>query len=111
MSYTISPDGKAITCRRCGLTSHNRNDVANRYCGHCNKFHEAVVYAGSSAAVTEFDCSECGRHIVSICGPRPALDGSDRCAACLSLPGWFNNPEIARMLDPDGIARPRRVLQ
>ena len=49
----------------------------------------------------QFDCSECGRHINVLSGPRPALDGSDRCAACMSLPGWFNDPELARTLDPD----------
>jgi len=40
MSYTISPDGKAITCHKCGLTSHNLNDVANRYCDKCRVFHD-----------------------------------------------------------------------
>lgn len=60
-------------------------------------------------SLPEFDCAECGRHINVLCGPRPALDGSDRCAACMSLPGWFNNPEIARMIDPDGHARPGRL--
>lgn len=51
----------------------------------------------------EFDCSECGRHIVQLSGPRPALDGSDRCAACWSLPGWFHDPELARAIDPDEV--------
>lgn len=37
--YSISSDGKMITCHTCGSTSHNRNDVANRYCGKCHKFH------------------------------------------------------------------------
>ena len=58
--------------------------------------------------IREFDCSECRRHIVSICGPRPAVDGSDRCAACMSIPGWFNEPELRRILDPDGDAQPQR---
>lgn len=26
----------AITCPRCGLTSHNPTDVAEGYCGHCH---------------------------------------------------------------------------
>ena len=38
-SYTISSDEKAITCRRCGMTSHNPGDVAELYCGHCHAFH------------------------------------------------------------------------
>ncbi len=97
MTYMISPDGKAITCRRCGLTSHNPRDVAELYCGNCHQLHDEHVRA--------FDCSECGRHIISICGPRPALDGSDRCAACMSMPGWFLDPELRRVLDPDGLVR------
>ena len=37
-AYTIAPDGASITCRRCGRTSHNRNDVEQRYCGACHMF-------------------------------------------------------------------------
>ncbi len=41
-----------------------------------------------------------------------AEDGpaSDRCAACQSLPGWFNDPETARLIDPDNLRRPRSSL-
>jgi ribosomal protein S27AE len=35
----ISDDGKAITCLKCGMTSHNPNDVAHRYCGRCHIYH------------------------------------------------------------------------
>ena len=28
------------TCPRCGWTSHNPHDVAERYCGHCHVFLE-----------------------------------------------------------------------
>ena len=28
----------SITCPRCGWTSHNPHDVAERYCGHCHVF-------------------------------------------------------------------------
>jgi hypothetical protein len=38
--YVISSDGTAITCPRCGRTSHNPNDVRERYCGFCHAFHE-----------------------------------------------------------------------
>jgi hypothetical protein len=38
--YTIADDGRAITCKRCGKTSHNLNDARNRYCGQCKLFHE-----------------------------------------------------------------------
>jgi hypothetical protein len=40
MSFTVSPDGLSITCHDCGFTSNNPNDVMNRYCGKCHKFHE-----------------------------------------------------------------------
>ena len=40
--YTIASDGKSITCHRCGKTSYNRNDVAERYCGQCHAFHDDV---------------------------------------------------------------------
>jgi hypothetical protein len=39
-TFEILEDGKAIKCRNCNLTSHNQNDVENRYCGHCHVFHE-----------------------------------------------------------------------
>jgi hypothetical protein len=94
--YSIAPDGKSITCQRCGLTSHNLHDVEHRYCGHCHVFHDDCS--------REFDCVECGRHIVAFVGPI-----SDLCGACQTMPGWFNDPEIARVLDPDNTRRPRTL--
>lgn len=41
-TFTISADGKSITCKRCGRTSHNLNDVEWRYCGFCHVFHEDI---------------------------------------------------------------------
>lgn len=38
-TYTINLDGSAITCLRCGLTSHHPMDVSHRYCGQCHVFH------------------------------------------------------------------------
>ena len=36
-----SPRGTpGIECLRCGLVSWNQKDVAEKYCGHCGKFHE-----------------------------------------------------------------------
>lgn len=32
----ISTDAKSITCLICGMTSHNENDVRERYCGNCH---------------------------------------------------------------------------
>jgi hypothetical protein len=50
----------------------------------------------------EFQCTECGRHIIQICGPPPA-DHFGLCAACLMLPGWHADPELRRRLDPEGV--------
>jgi hypothetical protein len=46
----------------------------------------------------EFDCVECGRHIIDVSGIviEPLL-----CAHCLWLPGWFNDPVVVQLFDPD----------
>lgn len=51
----------------------------------------------------EFDCCECGRHIVDVSGQgrEPPL-----CAECLHVPGWFRDPQLARILDPNGDCKP-----
>jgi hypothetical protein len=46
----------------------------------------------------EFDCVECGRHIVILCGERP---DPKLCAACLMLPGWFRDPRVRSILAPE----------
>lgn len=38
-TYRINGEDESITCLRCGLTSHNRNDVRARYCDNCKEFH------------------------------------------------------------------------
>jgi hypothetical protein len=38
--YDISEDGRSITCRECGSTSHHPQDVANLYCAKCKRWHE-----------------------------------------------------------------------
>jgi hypothetical protein len=38
-TYELADDGRSIKCRKCGLTSHNSNDVENLYCGNCCVFH------------------------------------------------------------------------
>lgn len=40
LRYATVHDGRAIECLVCGLVSHNPHDVAHRYCGHCNRFHD-----------------------------------------------------------------------
>ena len=46
----------------------------------------------------EFDCSECGRHIIQICGP---VNLFHLCAACMTIPGWYKIPELRERLDPE----------
>ncbi len=55
----------------------------------------------SAAGPHEFNCSECGRLIVNMVGPVPF----DLCATCISLPGWMDDPELVRVLDPDSAPR------
>lgn len=49
--------------------------------------------------MVEFDCCECGDHIVAIVAekvPEPPL-----CATCLYLPGWKENPKLRAVFDPE----------
>jgi hypothetical protein len=36
---TLGKDGKSITCKVCGRTSHHPEDVRYLYCGYCHAFH------------------------------------------------------------------------
>lgn len=40
----LSRDGitVAIKCLKCGMTSYNRGDIENEYCGNCKRFHEFI---------------------------------------------------------------------
>lgn len=44
----------------------------------------------------EFDCTECGRHVVDVSG-----EVRERCACCIHVPLWYEDPTVARILDPD----------
>ncbi len=46
----------------------------------------------------EFDCVECGRHIIVVAGP---VTQFRLCATCIMLPGWVDDDELCAMLDPD----------
>ncbi len=39
---TESP--QSITCRFCGLTSYNPQDVLNKYCGNCHTFQDGINF-------------------------------------------------------------------
>ncbi len=31
-----------IQCLICGKISYNKNDIEQRYCGHCHRFHDRI---------------------------------------------------------------------
>jgi len=33
----------SITCPRCGMTSYNLNDIKQRYCGNCHRYHSEIM--------------------------------------------------------------------
>ncbi len=39
-THELLAHGGAIKCLRCGMVSHNLNDVAQLYCANCHRFHE-----------------------------------------------------------------------
>jgi Zn-finger nucleic acid-binding protein len=48
----------------------------------------------------EFDCVECGQHIVRFA----SLEGElDLCAHCLFVPGWHRSPELRKIIAPEGL--------
>lgn len=47
----------------------------------------------------EFDCCECGVHVVQMIEPAP---DPRLCCHCLHMPGWYDNPELRAALDPHG---------
>lgn len=46
----------------------------------------------------EFDCTDCGRHIVDVIADKPPY--GCLCAQCIHLPGWHLDPKLVAMLDP-----------
>jgi len=47
--YTVSGDGKRLTCHLCGFTSLSPRDIAARWCGHCRVFLQDIDDATSLA--------------------------------------------------------------
>lgn len=41
---TVEGLKRGIMCRKCAHTSFNENDIINRYCGACKKFHAGTGY-------------------------------------------------------------------
>lgn len=38
-TFRIDRAARTITCLCCGMTSHNVNDITNRWCGYCETYH------------------------------------------------------------------------
>jgi len=52
----------------------------------------------------DFVCVECGRQIWRAI---PLMDGEVRmCAECIMIPGWFDDTELRRILDPTNDCKP-----
>lgn len=59
----------------------------------------------------EFDCCECGRHIIVLVGPPQSIAPEPPlCAACLCLPGSVDDPDLRAVIDPDGRAVRRGAI-
>lgn len=83
-----------IVCPKCGMISHNPNDVRERYCGHCHAFHADLLPAGSVTAPAS--CPTCGAvELVEI----TCLDDSRwkyLCVGCgATIEGELIDPEYA----------------
>lgn len=91
----------SICCRLCGQRSFNENDILNRYCAYCRRFHEAPLFvfftdspdAGSpDAGSPDCLCSLCRKSIgeeevpIRMIGGEPVVEARfhQACAAVLS---------------------------
>jgi hypothetical protein len=48
----------------------------------------------------EFDCTECGQHIVRFNETPGELL---LCGHCMFIPGWFRHADLRRMIAPEGL--------
>lgn len=88
----MANDPVAYTCPACGFRSYNPNDLANRYCVRCHRFQDENDHSEA------FQCIECRRHIVRMV-PMPEL--GHLCGSCIHMPGWYRDPELREIWDPD----------
>jgi hypothetical protein len=49
----------------------------------------------------EFDCIECGQHIVRFIDDQPCA--AKLCGHCFYIPGWFRNEDMRKLLAPEGL--------
>lgn len=53
-TFEILEDGKAIKCRRCGMTSYSQKDVENHFCGRCRVSHDDIWPPGRRAWIESY---------------------------------------------------------
>lgn len=53
----------------------------------------------------EFDCPECGRHIVRF----NRFDERRTCSECQAIPGWYRNPQLVSLFDPLWVGREQEI--
>lgn len=55
-----------------------------------------------------FTCAECGRDMRRLVGGRlfTRVMNYPLCLACTSMPGWFNDPGLAKVIDPNNYRNP-----
>ena len=70
--YTISPDGKSITCHNCGKTSSHPKDVSQHYCGNCHAYHGDGDGSESDPVAV---AALVARMMVILAGHPPAIQG------------------------------------
>ena len=56
MSERYLLDAGNITCRICGMTSHNPNDATHRYCGKCHVFLDDLTEEQFRELLAATDC-------------------------------------------------------
>lgn len=64
-----------ITCPRCARTSHNPNDVRERYCGGCHRYHDDAANEDDLRALSaELDCTVDEARKLATVGARLGLE-------------------------------------
>ena len=56
----------------------------------------------------DFTCVECGTRVwraIALTETEPRL-----CATCISLPGWFEDAGLRKLLDPTDLVDPAKIL-
>jgi hypothetical protein len=78
----------SITCLVCGHTSHNPNDVRERYCGHCRSFLDDRILQADGLI----------NHAIAIL--RPDLDVSEKMSLQIRLIALCSPRETPHALQP-----------